>query len=460
MFLKGELYTKSHQFFIDNGYTVKVFNLVDMLRSDRWNPLSVVKTDIDAQLFSEVVIANTGVPGRRGGDPFWDRAEMNLLKALTLYVTMNQSLPEEDRNMGTLYSSLSTGDSDYLNILFKTLPRDHPARIPFNIYTETDPKVRSGVIIGLGTRLQVYQNELVRKLTAASDIDLELPGKEKCAYFCIISDMDATFSFLSSLFFSFLFIKLTRLADQQKGALPVPVNFLLDEFPNIGRIPDFPRKLSTMRSRAIACSVVFQSLGQMKTLYPDSEWETILGNCASWLVMGAQDVLTAKYVSEHLGKGTVEAISTRRRAGFDGMFDMGSRTQSLQERYLRNPDEIIRMDRQEAMLSSFGLPPMKLRKLDYTRHPLSKKLVIAGDYSPEWSKSLIVPMADVQEPEQLEEPIQSAQQPTQEPEQEPKQQFENQSITKIRPKKRKIPGQEAQDGFWSSTTPPYRGWSL
>lgn len=382
---KGELARDFLAFYQDKGYVTKVFNLVDMIHSDRWNPLSEVASDIDAQMFCEVVIANTSVPGHKGGDPFWDRAETNLLKALVLYVTME--LPPEERNMGKLYDILASGDSKAIEAIFDTLPYNHPAKPPFNIYKETGPQVRSGVIIGLGTRLQVFQNSLVKNLTATSDITLDLPGQRKCAYFCIISDMDHTFSFLASLFFSFLFINLTRYADRNKGELPVATNFLLDEFCNIGHIPDFPKKISTMRSRGIACSVIFQSIVQMKGFYPLFEWETILADCDSWLILGVKDVSTAKYLSDHLGITTIQTTTHRRPVM--GFFELGDKTVQLRERNLINPDELTRMPKKQAILSACGLKPLKLEKMDYLNHPMAKELLPKpiDEYQPLWSRS-------------------------------------------------------------------------
>lgn len=383
---KGELTRDFRGFFEKQGYDVKCFNLVDMLNSDRWNPLSEVVTDIDAQLFCEVVIANTGVPGRKGGDPFWDRAESNLLKALALYVVTE--LPPEERNMGSLYKILASGDSKYFDRIFGALLYDHPAKMPYNIYAETSPQVRSGVIIGLGTRLQVFQNTLVRSLTGQSDINMTNPGKQKSAYFCIVSDMDRTFDFLASLFFSFLFINLTRTADRNNGRLDNTVNFLLDEFCNIGHIPDFPKKISTMRSRGIACSVIFQSITQLQSHYPEGEWETIMADCDSWLILGVKDVTSAKYISEHLGVGTIKTEG-RVRPVFS-MFNFGSKRIQPQARNLMNPDELTRMSPQQAILSaSFGLKPIKIEKMDFTRHPMAKHLepVPVSEYSPVWAEA-------------------------------------------------------------------------
>lgn len=383
---KGELTRDFRKFFEKQGYAVKVFNLVNMAYSDRWNPLSEIKTDIDAQIFCEVVMANTTAPNKKG-DQFWDRAETNLLKALVLYVIYE--FPEKDRNMGSVCQIISSGSRDYIKALFDALPNNHTAKIPFNAYIEASDQVQSGVILGLATRLQVFQTDIVRSLTETTDINIDLPGEKKCAYFCILSDMDRTFDFLASLYFSFLFISLTKSADRNDGELKIPVNFLLDEFCNIGYIPDFDKKLSTMRGRGIACSVVFQSLPQLMEFYPNKKWETIIANCDSWFILGAKDNTSAEYISKHLGEGTIETNSISKT--LDKPLSLGKNTTRLEKRKLMNIDEIVRMPRNLAILSAFGLKPLMLEKLDYTKHPMSNLLEPASvsSYRPEWSSKYI-----------------------------------------------------------------------
>ncbi|NYE57168.1 VirD4-like conjugal transfer protein, CD1115 family [Carboxydothermus ferrireducens] len=421
---KGELARDFKSWFEEKGYTVRIFNLVSMLNSDRWNPLSVVKSDIDAQQFAEVVIANTAVPGRKGGDPFWDRAEMNLLKALALYVV--NELPDEEKNLGSLYHLLASGNFETLSTCFDGLPADHPAKLPWNIFCETSGTVRSGVIIGLGSRLQVFQNKLVQRLTATSDIDLELPGKEKCAYFCILSDTDSTFDFLASLFFSFLFIKLVRLADSMGKELDVPVNFLLDEFCNIGHIPDFTKKLSTMRSRGIGCSIVFQNIGQLRDYYPGNGWETILGDCDTWVVLGAKDKLTADYIEKILGYGTIETESIATERG--KIFDLGRTTKTPAQRELMQLSELLRLPRDEQIVITAHSKPARLKKLDYTCHPWAKELKPEpiSRYIPGWAKRLEQSEQGEREEKQMQE--------------QPEQQERAQQGAK--------PHLEVDDGFW------------
>ncbi len=164
-----------------------------------------------------------------------------------------------------------------------------PAAAPYAIFKQSSDTVRTSVIIGLGSKLAVLQAQQVRNITSYNEIDLELPGKQKCAYFCIVSDQDSTFDFLSSLFFSFLFIRLIRYADGycEGGMLSTKVKFVLDEFPNCCLIPDFTKKCSTIRSRGCSVAVFFQNVGQMRNRYPDDQWQEILGACDStvfWVV--------------------------------------------------------------------------------------------------------------------------------------------------------------------------------
>ncbi|GHU78924.1 hypothetical protein FACS1894191_0590 [Clostridia bacterium] len=305
---KSELFEDMAAYLSMNGYTVRVFNLIRPDNSDSWNCLGEVAGDeLMAQLFCDTIIRNT-TSGK--ADHFWDNSELNLLKALVLYVSLNS----ESGNIGDVYHLLCDKSEAELNKLFDRLLAGHPARAPYNIFRQAGDTVRGGIIIGLGSRLQVFQNEKIRKITSFNEIDLELPAREKCAYFCITSDQDSAFDFLSSLFFSFLFIRLVRYADTKgkEGRCDVPVTFVLDEFPNIGNIVDFKKKISTIRSRSLQAIICFQNLGQLMNRYPDNEWQEILGNCDCQIALGCTDELTAKYLSDRTGEITIGVSSTSR----------------------------------------------------------------------------------------------------------------------------------------------------
>ncbi|MBD5640603.1 type IV secretory system conjugative DNA transfer family protein [Clostridium botulinum] len=382
---KGELMRDLKVFLESQGYDVKVFNLVNMKNSHRWNPLNEVTDDLSAQVFSQTIIDNTKPVGSKG-DEFWEKGEQNLLKALTLYVIYE--LPESERNLREMYSLLAGKDVKEMDRLFSALPGDHPAKQPYKLFSQSADNVRSGMIIGLGTRLQVFQNQLVQALTETSDIDLSAPAKKPCAYFCITSDMTSTFDFLSGLFFSFLFINLVNYADLHSGKCDPEVYFMLDEFPNIASIPDFQKKISTMRSRGVHCHVIFQNIAQLQNRYPNFGWSEIIGNCDSKLFLGCTDLLTAEFVSKLLGITTVEDSSNSKSGGLEGLFDFGKNTTRATKRNLLNPDEILQFPTDKEILMLKGQKPLILDKRSYEFHPLSKNFrpIEITDFEPEWSK--------------------------------------------------------------------------
>ena len=307
---KSELYEKSSAYLRDQGYTVKVFNLVTPAASDSWNCLAEIEgQELMAQLFCDVIIKNTGSDR---GDHFWDSAELNLLKALVLYV--ERGYPPEKCNIGEVYQLLAMSSEKELNAIFDVLDISHPAKAPYSIFKQSSESVRGGVIIGLGSRLQVFQNQDIRNITGHDEIDLELPGKQPCAYYCITSDQDSTFDFLSSLFLSFIFIKLVRYADQKcpGGALPVPVHVLGEELCACGVIPDLSRKISVIRSRNISMSCVFQNLAGLQNRYPQNQWQEILGNCDISLFLGCTDALTAQFISDRTGEASMAVLAPSR----------------------------------------------------------------------------------------------------------------------------------------------------
>lgn len=386
---KSELYEDMSIYLEENGYAVRVFNLVHPECSDRWNCLGEINQDeIMAQICVEIIFSNTGDEVGKG---FWDRTETNLLKALILYVDIERS--PEDRNMGAVYEILIDRTAQDLENIFSVLPRTHPAKKAYSIYQKSDSKVRADTMAGLGTRLQVFQSQKICDITAADDFVFSQMGWEKCAYFVIISDQDSTFRFLSSLFFSFLFVNLVRAADDktEERALPIGVNFILDEFPNIGMIPDFKMKISTVRSRNIRISVIFQNIAQLENRYPKNEWLEIIGNCDTQIALGCNDPMTAAFISERTGLTTIEAVSESKHLHTWRVTDYTpdyKETSSVGKRQLMNPDEILRMPMDEALIILRARNVFKVKKFDFTKHPESKKLKKrkAIAYIPKWRK--------------------------------------------------------------------------
>lgn len=387
---KSELYEKTSAYLRDKGYVVKVFNLVTPSCSDSWNCLAEINgQELMAQLFCDVIIKNTG---SERGDHFWDSAEMNLLKALVLYV--ERGYPPEKRNIGEVYQLLTMSSEKELNAIFDVLPVDHPAKAPYSIFKQSSENVRGGVIIGLGSRLQVFQSKEIRNLTGKDEIDLELPGKRPCAYYCITSDQDSTFDFLSSLFLSFVFIRLVRYADENcpGGRLPVPVHVLGEELCACGVIPDLSRKISVIRSRNVSMSCVFQNLAGLQNRYPYNQWQEILGNCDVTLFLGCSDALTAEFISQRTGEVSITVTSQAKQLGtwrVSNYTPEYRETSGVGRRRLMTMDEVMRMDVDKALVIIRGKNVLEVDKYDYSRHPDAKKLrdCKASAHVPDWRKN-------------------------------------------------------------------------
>lgn len=389
---KSELYETTSEYLATKGYIVRVFNLVSPDCSDAWNCLEEVDgQELNAQLFVEVVIKNT--QGNSKGDRFWDSAEMNLLKALVLYVDLNY--PPEQRNIGQVYRLLTECSDTELRQIFEMLPIQHPAKGPFNLFQQASDTVRSGVIIGLGTRLQVFQSQLIRQITSAKEIDLELPGQKPCAYFLVTSDQDSTFDFLASLFLSFVFIKLVRYADRncKGGQLPVPVHILAEEITACGTISELSRRISVIRSRGISISCVFQNLAGLQNRYPQNQWQEILGNCDIQLFLGCTDPLTAEYVSARTGVASVavssssKVLNTFRLSNYTPEY---RETSGVGRRPVLTPDEVLRLPIEEALVIVRGKKVLRVRKMDYSQHSAYRKLrnCKASAHVPAWRAAL------------------------------------------------------------------------
>ena len=385
---KSELYEKSSEYLREKGYTVRIFNLVSPANSDSWNCLAEIGgQELLAQMFVDVIIKNTSSNGR--GDHFWDSAEMNLLKALVLYVSMVYKKPY--RNIGQVYNLLTIRTEDELNNMFDNLKANHPAKAPYNLFRQASDTVRSGVIIGLGSRLQVFQSQMIQRITSYDEIDLVLPGKQPCAYFLVTSDQDSTFDFLASLFLSFAFIKLVRYADRscKDGRLPVPVHVLGEELTACGTISELSRRISVIRSRNISLSCVFQNLAGLQNRYPQNQWQEILGNCDIQLFLGCTDPLTAEFVSSRSGIASVAVSSRSKMMSSMQVSDYTPQyreTHSVGKRPVLTPDEVLRLPIDQALVIIRGKKLLKVHKMDYSKHPEFSKLhsCKASAYVPAW----------------------------------------------------------------------------
>ena len=395
---KGEIYESMSAFLKEQGYEVRMFNLLDMANSDAWNCLSEIEKDKDlVQSIAEVIIKNTSNANER--QDFWEKAELNLLMALMHYVASQtipgtkDLLPIQQRSLGTIYRMLSNESFADLEKRFQELPKDHPALPPYGIFKLANRQIWGNIAIGLGNRLSVFQNPLVDKITSYNEIDLTLPGKKPCAYFCCISAQDSSLEFLSSLFFSQLF---TRLMDYGRrhgdhGRLPVTVNVCLEEFCNIGKLMDFKRVLNVCRGSAIFCQIIVQSIPQLQDRYPKTEWEELIGCTDIQICLGCNDVDTATYISKKCGMVTIKVENNQMPLMplFSPVYTSTrpySQTKSSTQRPLMYPDEIMRMDNQECLVLLRGQKPLRLYKIIPDEHPSFGRLrdVKVSDYVPHW----------------------------------------------------------------------------
>ena len=387
---KSEMFADTAGLFKKHGYKVRVYNLLQPEYSDSWNCMFDLGGDtLMAQILTDVIISNT--KGDEKGDHFWDNGESNLLKSLILYVDLDTTRTPEERNLPAVYQMLTQHTEKELTMLFDRLPIDHPAKGPYSLFSQASDTVRSGVIIGLGSRLQVFQSELIKKITTRDEIDLELPGQERCAYFLVTSDQDSTFDFLASLFLSFCFIKLVRYADKncEGGKLPIPVHILGEELTACGTIPDLSRRLSVIRSRNISMSCVFQNLAGLQNRYPLNLWQEILGNCDAQLFLGCTDGLTAEFISERTGLASVSVSSKSKQLGtwrISNYTPEFRETSGVGKRPVLTPDEVLRLPITQALVIIRGQKVLKVDKMDYSKHPEASKLhsCKASSHIPEW----------------------------------------------------------------------------
>ena len=300
---------------------------------------------------------------------------------------------KENRNIGEVYRLLTLNGESQLDTLFEALPSTHPAKAPYSLFKQASDTVRSGVIIGLGSRLQVFQSELIKKITAKNEIDLELPGQQPCAYFLVTSDQDSTFDFLASLFLSFCFIKLVRYADHncEGGKLPVPVHILGEELTACGTIPDLSRRLSVIRSRNISMSCVFQNLAGLQNRYPQNLWQEIIGNCDAQLFLGCTDQLTAEFISARTGLASVAVSSKSKQLGtwrISNYTPEFRETSGVGKRPVLTPDEVLRLPLDQALIIIRGKKVLQVDKMDYSKHPEAKYLrsCKASAHVPEWRR--------------------------------------------------------------------------
>ena len=365
---KGELYDKTAGYLKANGYEIKVLNLVRPENSDGYNPLMHISSEIDVD-----VIANTIVKGQKveggGSDPFWDDSAEMLLKALIYYLMATR--PEEEQNLAScaelVRAANSNGGSNLLTELISKLPYDHPARMNYKSIEIAPEKTYSSILSTLQSKLGKFDSKEIAEVTSTDTINFQEIGSKKTAVYVISSDTHTAYDFLLTIFFAQMIQQLYDFADQNGGALKVPTYFILDEFANIGKVPDFDKKISTSRSRKISFSVILQNLDQLEAVYEKS-YETIIGNCDTHVFLGSNSYKTVEYFSKALGEKTIErdSISINRDRQY---FKTGQSTSDqVMARALMTPDELRRMDNDLCIIFEKGIKPVKANKFYYFKN--------------------------------------------------------------------------------------------
>lgn len=398
---KGELYRDTVSYLRSKGYHIGVFNLSNPGLSDGWDCLKELYDQngnldpLRADIFAATVIANLG--GDITSGDIYVKGSQALLKSILLRVLegndYDDSLgdPRHSKTIGAAYRFLvEHGAPEALEAEFDN---EDPAAghseldqasYAYKIFATTSQNLHGNIVTTLSTNLQAFQNEVICKLTGTNNLDLTLPGKERCAYFLILPDQHDTYRFLSSLFFTYLFIDLVELADSQvTGRLKVPVNLIMDEFVNIGTIPDFDKKIATVRSREIRTMMILQDITQLQNYYERS-WQSIMSNCTTWVGLGFNDLETASYFEKRSGVATISVVTETHQKAEAALTIFRRKNVGSGKRQVMNADELLRMPSSDALVVFQNRNVLQLKKFPIVSHPDMNL------NSPEWTKCNVV----------------------------------------------------------------------
>ena len=373
---KGEMLRAVGNLLLEEGYVLRVFDLIDPSKSDCYNPFRYIRKDADVFKLIDNFIKNTAPKGAKANDPFWEKSETALDSALMLYLL--HKAPPEDQNMETILYMIENGgakeeDNDYqspLDLLFEALEEEQPDHIAvrqYHIFKQAAGKTAKSILVSAAVRLASFTLPEIQRITATDDMELGKLGERKQAIFCIIPDSnDASLNFLVGMLYTQAFQELYYQADKvHQGALPLPVRLMFDEFANVALPDGYARLQATMRSRNIMSTIVLQNISQLKALFKD-DWEGIIGNADSFIYLGGNEQSTHKYISELLGKETIDTRTSSQSKGRNGSF-----SQNFQQagRELMTPDEVRRLDNKNAIVLIRGEKPVIDEKYDILKHP-------------------------------------------------------------------------------------------
>ncbi len=373
---KGEMLRAVGNLFLEKGYVLRVFDLIDPSKSDCYNPFCYIRKDADVFKLIDNFIKNTTPKNAKSNDPFWEKSETALDSALMLYLL--HEAPVEDQNMETILYMIENGgakeeDDDYqspLDLLFEALEEEQPDHIAvrqYHIFKQAAGKTAKSILVSAAVRLASFTLPEIQRITATDDMELGKLGERKQAIFCIIPDSnDASLNFLVGMLYTQAFQELYYQADKvHQGALPVPVRLMFDEFANVALPDGYARLQATVRSRNIMSTIILQNISQLKALFKD-DWEGIIGNADSFIYLGGNEQSTHKYISELLGKETIDTRTSSQSKGRNGSF-----SQNFQQtgRELMTPDEVRRLDNKNAIILIRGEKPVIDEKYDILKHP-------------------------------------------------------------------------------------------
>lgn len=372
---KGEILRDTGHLLEKKGYEVKILDLINMEKSHCYNPFVYLRNDNDVQRLVTNLFKSTTPKGSQTSDPFWDVAASMLLLALIYYLVYKA--PEEEQNFAMVMEMLSYGaiedeesnEDTALDTLFNRLEdenHNHIALKYYRSYHSGSGRTLKSIQVTLQSRLEKFNLESMAKLTNVDELELSSMGEKKVALFAVIPDNDTSFNFLVSILYTQLFQQLFYIADYKYGgALPIPVHLVMDEFANVSLPDDFDKILSVMRSRNVSVSIILQNLAQLKALF-EKQWESIIGNCDTFLYLGGNEQSTHKYVSELLGKETIDTDSHTRSFGSHGNYSTSYQNTG---RELLTPDEVRKLDNKYALLFIRGEKPVKDEKYNMLKHP-------------------------------------------------------------------------------------------
>ena len=371
---KGENLRDTGNLLKSKGYEIKVLNLIDMDKSNCYNPFVYIRNDNDVQRLVTNLIKATGIKGAQTNDPFWDTAASMLLSAI-IYLLKYEAIPEE-QNFSMVMELILAGAIDeeseepsLLDELFNELQEKNPNHIAlkyYHSYHSGAAKTLESIQVTLAAKLEKFNIDTVARLTNTDDLELSKLGEKKIALFAIIPDNDTSFNFIVSILYTQLFQQLFQVADNKyHGSLPIHVHFVMDEFANVSLPDDFDKILSVMRSRNVSVSIILQNLAQLKALF-QKQWESIIGNCDEFLFLGGNELSTDEYVSKILGKETIDTNTYTRSFGMRGNYSRNSQNTG---RELLTPDEVRMLDNNYGLLFIRGERPVFDLKYNIEKHP-------------------------------------------------------------------------------------------